>query len=436
MGIFSFMFNYVILIFFLFRGTFAVVYYSIKPSEFISDGMSTLVSQDGSFEMGFFSPSSSKNRYLGIWYKNIPVQTVVWVANRCNPINDSSGLLMISTTGNLTLLGPNKSVVWSASSLKPAQKPLVQLLDNGNLVLRDENDENSENYLWQSFDYPSDTLLPGMKLGWDLRRNLSRHLSAWKSYDDPCNGDLTYGIEINENLHTYPEAILRKGSTRVYGSGPWNGLTFSGGPDLRPNSLFNFSFVHNDDEVYYTYNIKDESVISILIINQTTSVSQRLIWIEKQRIWRPSLTVPRDHCDNYGFCGPNGNCIRGESPICRCLEGFKPKSQKNWNKMDWSEGCVRKSPLSCHNEDNDSFAKFLFMKMPSAQHTWVNKSMNLEECSAKCLNNCSCTAYANSDIRGEGSGCILWFGNLVDVRKFDSGQELYIRFSASGLGKV
>ncbi|GLT64173.1 hypothetical protein SLA2020_366810 [Shorea laevis] len=62
--------------------------------------------------------------------------------------------------------------------------------------------------------------------------------------------------------------------------------------------------------------------------------------------------------------------------------------------------------------------------------------MNLKECRVKCLNNCSCMAYTNSNISGEGSGCALWFGELLDIRKFDEGgQDLYIRMDASELEK-
>lgn len=34
--------------------------------------------------LALFSPGSTKNRYLGIWYKKISIKTVVWVANRLN----------------------------------------------------------------------------------------------------------------------------------------------------------------------------------------------------------------------------------------------------------------------------------------------------------------------------------------------------------------
>ncbi|KAF6144988.1 hypothetical protein GIB67_013339 [Kingdonia uniflora] len=78
---------------------------------------------------------------------------------------------------------------------------VAELFDSENLVLKDGN---SVSYLWQSFDYPSDTLLLGMKLGWDLKRGPGRYLSAWKNYDDRSVGDLTYRLI---NIHGYPEAF-------------------------------------------------------------------------------------------------------------------------------------------------------------------------------------------------------------------------------------
>ncbi|KAK7257274.1 hypothetical protein RIF29_31125 [Crotalaria pallida] len=43
-------------------------------------------------------------------------------------------------------------------------------------------------------------------------------------------------------------------------------------------------------------------------------------------------------------------------------------------------------------------------------------------------------AYANSDIRRGGSGCVMWFGDLIDLRQLQQGgQELYIRTDASEL---
>jgi hypothetical protein len=97
------------LVFFSFQISLAVD--SITRSQTITDGR-TLVSKEGSFELGFLSPGSSKSRYLGIWYKKIPYRTVVWVANRRNPIDDSYGTLAINGRGNVLLLDSSKTVVW------------------------------------------------------------------------------------------------------------------------------------------------------------------------------------------------------------------------------------------------------------------------------------------------------------------------------------
>ena len=138
---------------------------AISPSQSIIDwnGMS-LVSQNGNFKLGFFSPVNSKSRYLGIWYNNIPIQTVVWVANRLHRINVSSGILTINSIGNL-FLSQNGTVIWHTYLQKKPRvigSLVLQLLYSGNLEVRDEKEANLENYLWQSFDYPTDTWLSGV----------------------------------------------------------------------------------------------------------------------------------------------------------------------------------------------------------------------------------------------------------------------------------
>ncbi len=53
------------------------------------------------------------------------------------------------------------------------------------------------------------------------------------------------------------------------------------------------------------------------------------------------------------------------------------------------------------------------------------------------MKNCSCTAYSNLDIRGEGSGCLVWFGNLVDITVMtEGGQDFYVRMAASEIGTI
>ena len=153
----------------------------------------------------------------------------------------------------------------------------------------------------------------------------------------------------------------------------------------------------------------------------------------KKNEWTPYSTAQRDDCDDYAICGVYGICKIDESPKCECMKGFRPKFQSNWDMADWSNGCIRSTRLDC--QKGDGFVKYSGVKLPDTRNSWFNESMNLKECASMCLRNCSCTAYANSDIRGGGSGCLLWFGDLIDIRDFtQNGQEFYVRMAASELG--
>ncbi|THG19382.1 G-type lectin S-receptor-like serine/threonine-protein kinase At4g27290 isoform X1 [Camellia sinensis] len=404
---------------------------TITLNQIIKDG-DTIVSAGGNFELGFFSPGSSKHRYLGIWYKKISseTQTVVWVANRASPITDKSGVLKVVSPGNLVLLNSANDVLWLSNMSSSAANPVAQLLDTGNLVMRDGSDSNPGDYLWQSFDYPGDTFLPGMKFGINLTTGLNRFLSSWTSPDDPSPGEYT------NKFHSggYPQILMRKGSSIQFRSGPWNGLRFSGMPNLKPNPIYTFQFVYDQEEVYYKYELVNSSVVSRMVLNPGGMI-QRFTWIDRTQSWLLFLTAQMDNCDRYALCGPYGSCNINNSPACGCLKGFEPRFAKEWDVADWSNGCVRKTRLECGN--GDGFLKVSGLKLPDTQHSWFNVSMGLEECERVCLRNCNCTGYANVDIRDGGSGCLIWFGDLIDIREYaENGQDLYVRMAASELEKL
>ncbi|KAL7197811.1 hypothetical protein ACSBR2_020352 [Camellia fascicularis] len=141
--------------------------------------------------MGFFSPGSSRVQYLGIWYKNISVRTIVWLLIEKSHSSDSSGILTIINPGILALVNGTNSVVWSPNMTGSTRDPITQLMNSGNLVVQDANDKFGH-FLWQSFDYPCDTLLPGMKLGKNFVTGLQRHLFSRKSSDDPTQDEFTF----------------------------------------------------------------------------------------------------------------------------------------------------------------------------------------------------------------------------------------------------
>ncbi|KAI9186636.1 hypothetical protein LWI28_019319 [Acer negundo] len=217
---------------FFILGTSAVLD-TITPSQSIKDG-ETLVSAGGTFELAFFSPGNSTRRYIGIRYKVVLNKTVAWVANRETSLTDHSGVLNVTQQGDLVLLDGMNRRIWSSNTSRTAKNPVVQLLESGNLVVKDGNDDEPGNFLWQSFDHPTDTLLPGMKLGTNFVTGLDKYLSSWKSSEDPAPGQFSLWID----PHGFPQLVLRNGSALRYRAGSWNGIRFTGTPKLSPNPEF------------------------------------------------------------------------------------------------------------------------------------------------------------------------------------------------------
>ncbi|XP_059292832.1 G-type lectin S-receptor-like serine/threonine-protein kinase At4g03230 isoform X3 [Lycium ferocissimum] len=156
----------------------------------------TLVSKLGKFELGFFSPGASDKLFIGIWYSNIKDKAVVWIANRDNPIRPpfNNSHLELSN-GNLQLFDALKRRVWDINlSTASADINRAVLFDTGNLVLT-----NGIEKQWQSFDYPTDTWLPGATIGYDKTKNTVQKLTSWRNLNDTATGNYSLQLDPNQD---------------------------------------------------------------------------------------------------------------------------------------------------------------------------------------------------------------------------------------------
>ncbi|VVA35917.1 PREDICTED: G-type lectin S-receptor [Prunus dulcis] len=254
---------------------------SSKPETFSNNEL-TITLEDG-----FFSPENSTKYFLGIWYNKIPKTPIVWVANRESPL-DSPGVFTLSGDGNvvvLEIMDRTRKVIWSSNISIPASAMKATtgvLMDNGNLELR-----LGEDTLWQSFDHPFDTFLPGMKLSLNTRTGQQRvpgQTFFWKENAPYWRSDLYIGKQKNT----------------AFDVGGENAPSSNGTAYFLP---YNF----DADEVYLTYGVSDSSTKLRVILNPTGQI-KLLLWLEHSETWFVRWREPFDQRDFYPRCGPCGAC--------------------------------------------------------------------------------------------------------------------------------
>lgn len=406
----------------------------LVPGKPLSPG-STIISDDGTFALGFFSPSNPKKHYyVGIWYNNIPKFTVVWVANRAAPITvPSSAVFTLTRSSNLTLSDGNGHVLWttmaksriSISSPRNTKNISTEaMLDNtGNLILRSLADNA---IIWQSFDHPTDTLLPGMNLRLSHNTHPLQRLISWKDIRDPSPGPFSYGADPNNLLQRF----IWHGSVPHRRSPVWNNYLLIGKYMNNLNSTIYMAINHDSDEVYMSFGMPT-GPFSVLIRMKITYLGKvnMLGWQSNISAWTTLYSEPVHDCNIYGYCGPNSYCDNTDAvPACKCLDGFEPREEeRRTNNRSFLLGCRRRKALRCHH--GNSFLTYPSMKIPD-NFIYIHKR-SFDECMVECRSNCSCVAYAYSNISSgiiDDTRCLLWTGELIDMEKVTQGGEnLYIR---------
>ncbi|PIM98910.1 Serine/threonine protein kinase [Handroanthus impetiginosus] len=336
------------------------------------------------FQLGFFSPGTSRAKFLGVCFKSTP-DIAVWVANREKPIVDSKGVFTLARNGTMILTTSERELIWFSNFSRPVSDPLLQLLDTGNLVLVDYTSKEEKSFVWQSFDYPGENTVPGMKM------ELNKYLTSWKNADDPSPGDFTYKIE-NRGLS---QMIILMGKRKRYRTGHWNGSFFTG-LQFFSNPAWKVQTVFKNGELVSLFDPNDISYNTRFTMNYTGFI-QRYIMNEQRDAWILISELPDHSCDNYG-------------------SGFVPKNAREWSVFNWGNGCRRITPLGCQKDEG--FLKIGGAKFPDPLDYKMKDNTSTDECRDECLKNCNCTAYANMNISNVRSGCLMWFGDLIDVKEF------------------
>lgn len=374
-------------------------------------------------------------------YQSIPVASIVWVANRHNPLSDKRGMLRIGSSGSLVILDGSNNTVWSSSSSSSSSQSTNStaiLKDSGNLILYpSEKINDTSGYLWQSHDHPTDTYLPEMRVKVNYTMGENRAFTSWKAESDPTPGNYSMGVDPRGS----PQIVVWDGSKRRWRSGHWNGMIFMGVPSMTAKYLYGFRLVKMDSDgcMYFTYIPPNSSDLLRFQIGWDGQEEQ-LRWDAAQNKWTVLQTQPANKCEEYNHCGDFGICNMKKSPICSCMKGFTPKYAEEWKKGNWTGGCMRRTELQCgKNTTNrllqegggDGFLQIDGVKLPDFAD--VDSAKSASDCKLSCLGNCSCYAFSYVST----VGCMVWSGDLIDMQHFETGGMcIFVRVAGSELGKM
>ncbi|CAL8996299.1 unnamed protein product [Prunus brigantina] len=319
-------------------------------------------------------PSSSDH------YQN---RTIVWMANRDQPVNGKRSKLSLLKTGNLILTDAGQSNVWATTttSLSPVH---LTLQNSGNLVLQ----KSDHSVLWQSFEFPTDTLLPHQP----LTRNTI--LVSMRSQSNFSSGFYKLFFD-NDNLLRLLYDGLQTSS--VYWFEPWLAGQDAGRSTDNSSriavldSLGNFT---SSDK--YTLMAADYGAKSQRRLTVDSDGNVRLYSRKKPGDkWAVSGQVISDPCKIHGICGANSVCSYdpGHGRKCSCIPGYRLI-----NHTDWNYGCEPQYNYTC-TKGESTFFKLSKLEFFGYDYGYFT-NYTYEDCENLCLKLCNCKGFQYSRIPG------------------------------------
>ncbi|KAM5586245.1 EP1-like glycoprotein 2 [Rosa sericea] len=337
----------------------------------------------------------------------------VWDANRNHPVHEKA-TLSLGRDGNLILAEADGTVAWQTNTANKGVTG-IKLLPDGNLVLHDKNGR----FIWQSFDYPHDTLLVGQSV-----KNITGHNKLISRKSDTDGSDGPYSL------------ILDRSGFTMYLNNSGQLLTYGGWTDSNFGSTVTFDFQTTngfDDVIAYelVLNVNQDidappqnrrrllqtrpignahqinlnqlnydAKYSFLRLGSDGSLKAYTYYNEvSNQKWDESFSFFSSYfvreCALPSKCGSYGYCSKGMCVACPSPKGL----------LGWSKACAPPKLAACK-----SGAKVDYYKIVAVEHFLSpyldggDGPMKVEECRAKCDNDCKCLGFF---YREASSKCLL-----------------------------
>lgn len=230
--------------------------------------------------------------------------------------------------------------------------------------------------LWQSFDYPTDTLLPGMKIGINTKTGHRWSLTSWSSEGDPASGSFKLGMDPN---NTNQLIIWWQGEI-YWVSGLWQNSSFNLPHVLSNDVYYHFSYQSEEKQKYFKYFVYKDVISFQRLSLDTSGALWGMTTNEAPKIFLK--------CEQPSF---RDGCFGRKYEECFAGEGFTAR-----------KGIMLQSGFKFNEGDK----------------------LTLYDCKAMCMNYCSCDAYASTN--DDETGCEIWSHYWQNFEEKNSDDYRYI----------
>jgi hypothetical protein len=383
-----------------------------------------ITSPSGGFGFGFRAQNSDPTKFiLATWFRlgdgkgnssRAQPESVVWFAKQspsgAMPNATARSVLSVTADGELALTdsGSNQRL-WVPSSERGS---VLVLRDSGNLqFLSDSGDR----VLWESFSYPTDTLLPGQSLVYDLARSEGK-VFAKRADAEFTTGRFSMGVQSDGNVVLYVDLLKGNNPENAY----WQ--AYSNSPDGNTTVTF-------DGQGRLNYTLHNGTTQSLIKPASSFAAGDYFQFARMDpdgivrtyirpknggagnTSWTASGAFPDDGCNKrtsglQGMCGPGSYCVSGPTKSsrdrlsCVCPSGYNYTDEQHRD-----SGCTPVfESQSCDGEDSsDDFTLVQLLNTTWEVSIYYKKfpSVTEDQCREYCLSDCFCAAALFTD----GSDC-------------------------------
>ncbi|XP_068487192.1 G-type lectin S-receptor-like serine/threonine-protein kinase At1g67520 isoform X2 [Phaseolus vulgaris] len=352
---------------------------SLNPGDTFNSS-SQLYSKSRNYFLDFYSLLSGGEFFTYLAIQNAHDNTIVWDANKEQSVHQNDAVLSLNFSGVLKIEYPsvNKPIILY-SPPQPINNTVATLLDTGNFVLQHLHSNGTTTLLWQSFDYPTNTLIPTMKLGVNHKTG-----HRWLLFSYLTEGRATPGGFSLEWEPKGQELMIRRRGKVCWKSGKLRNNRFEHIPE-DAQGVLNYSIVSNGNEDSFSFTSTNENITYFWSLSDTG----RLYYDDKE-----GYVARADLC--YGYNNTDGGCQRWQDiPKCRIPgDVFTKKSlYPNYENVTYEE----------------------------------NENISHSDCEAACWSNCNCSGF--KELYTDGSGCRFYQWNSSKDYIVDgtvSGEDFYV----------